>query len=278
MSSLARCCCAIFAITISQPGEASPRASALPIPTFRRGMWATTVIEQVANGPAKDYPTKFTESCYDPSESIRNSLLSAENDGCSVKLTTRTGRITSYSTTCTVFPGKTEDGAFVVESNSPEDFTMTTSSKHSHRVTTGRWVRDCPAASSLPVPSLRKGVWAITSEKLRKGYSNTTSHTVMALCDCADTVIREVLLAAEKEDGCAVSLLKQSLYGASYAGRCPHSDSHIKTDWGLVIDSTKTDEFRMTEFRAAVTKVTTGRWLHDCSPAPAVELGGHRRE
>lgn len=259
------CATTMLATAITQLAMAAEPVGGLPIPKFNRGTWSTSVDEEIIGRQTKHYSERLTESCYDPADSVRNSLVSAVNDGCTVKLMSRTETGTAYSTTCTVGTGRSEDLSFIVETKNPAEFKMILKSNHLYRVTTGRWVKECPSAGSLPVPSLKKGVWAINSEQERKGQPPLISESVIALCDEPNTIIRDVLMAAQEKAGCSVTLLGQSQFGVSYGGRCqrPGSDQ-AKTDWGMVVDSTRPDDFRMTEILTMGTKVTTGQWLREC--------------
>ena len=243
----------------------------LPLPMLKKGIWATTHEVTIERKPTKRYPDSVTNTCFDPAESIRKGFLSAQKDGCDVKVLSRTERKTIYSSTCQGIEEKS-----IVETMGPNEYKIITISKISRHEMTGYRVRDCTTAKDLPLPNFKKGVWSfITEEHQFKGESRLEPERILDLCDDPKAILHDELAAAE-HDGCDVRLVASNEFGATYGGPCSPPRPDGSKDFTLSVDIDSPDEFRMRKILPNRMTTTSGRWLKDCQAGDRVpQQPGH---
>lgn len=132
---------------------AAPSASSAAMPKFERGIWASKHYEEVTNALPRQSQEHILNRCVDPAESIRRGMLSAEKDGCEIKLDSKTPYSYVYLSKCPAGTVRT-----TIETASPKAYKMTTVFPQVRHVQLGHWVQDCPTASNLALPVLKKGI------------------------------------------------------------------------------------------------------------------------
>jgi hypothetical protein len=252
--------CCLMATT-AQTG-AEPSASSVPAPKFRKGIWASKHYQEVAGLPPRQDPEHILDRCVTPAESIRRGLLSAEKDGCEIKLDSETAHSFVYSSRC---PGGTV--RTTVETADPMEYRMTTEFPQARHVQLGHWVRDCSTASDLALPGLKRGVWSVITEEHRADRSTQkTSEEVLKPCGDPSAFIRQKMMAAES-GGCSEWELLSSGGEHSYNSTCTGKA------FSFTVASTNASEFRIIRGFSEAMTVTTGQWLADCPAGRSQNAG-----
>jgi hypothetical protein len=244
---------------------AAPPIHHLPLPTFKKGIWATTHDVTIEGKSTRRYPDSLTNTCFDPAESLNKGFLSAAKDGCDVDLLSQTEDVIIYLTTCQGIEERS-----VIETTGPTEYKITTTSKFSRHVMTGHRVRECATGKNLQLPDFRKGIWSIvTNEQHFDRASQQESKHVLPLCDDPSAIVRKEITAAQR-DGCDVQQVARNEYGASYGGPCSPPRPDGSKDLKLWIDSTTPTEFTMNYVFPKGMISTTGRWIKECQARDSV--------
>jgi hypothetical protein len=244
---------------------AAPPIRHLPLPTFKKGIWATTHEVTVEGKTTKRYPDSLTDTCFDPAEPLNKGFLSAAKDGCDVELLSQTENVITYLSTCQGIEERS-----VVETTGPTDYKITTTSKFSRHVMTGHRVRDCATEKNLPLPDFRKGIWSVVTKEQRfDRTSPQESKHVLPLCDDPSAIVSNEITAAQR-DGCDVQQVARNEYGASYGGPCSRPRPDGSKDFKLWVDSANPAEFSINYVFPKGMISTTGRWIKDCQAGDRV--------
>jgi hypothetical protein len=118
------------------------------LPNVRKGIWAVTVDQDIIGQKPKHFGESAGNQCEDPFSSARQNLESLKKNQCRVQVESRSQNEIVFTATCAAPPGTGEHAQIAsmrvtIESRSPAEYKVTTTTEHGRVAIAGRWLRDC---------------------------------------------------------------------------------------------------------------------------------------